>query len=241
MYRQFTRQILICSAFLIVGTLIFIFGIQAFIESYDHSDEILTTGTITDIHIYKETRVFHKSNAKNIDVYVQYRANGRSYETVLHYRVSSFREGKELDIYYDKNDPRNIRVKGLEYFTIFYPLIGLITMLVAFLPLRSILKKIRISENLKKTEKPIYAEYDSITLGSHMRLNRAYPYIILCKWRDPATGEGLTFKSRELRDDPTALIEERHITHFPVYLHPQLRNYYVVDLKSLSTNGKEPK
>ena len=239
MDRQYRLKILIRSAFLIIGVLIVLIGIRTVIKSYDHSDEILTNGFVSKVRHYTTTNHATLKTQKHTDVYVCYSVNGRWFETELQRYIGTFEDAEPLEVYYNKADIRDIRIKGQEIYSILFLLLGVMVAVATFLPLHALLKKIRILEGLKETEAPVYAEYDSTTINTKLRFLGRYPYVIVCRWKDPVTGEGRKFESWDLWDDPTDLIKERGITQFPVYLHPKLQNYYLVDLGALATERRE--
>lgn len=64
-------------------------------------------------------------------------------------------------------------------------------------------------DRLLQTGEKIYANFRDVTLNYSYSVNRRNPYIIICTGKDDVTGEGRTFKSENLWDNPEYIIKEK--------------------------------
>ena len=94
---------LIWIIFAIIGAILVVIGFILFGSVFNYNNKIETTGIITEIWSSRDS-----DNNRNHKVYVSYVAEGNEYESTLNGYSSSFYEGKEIEIYYDKDNPNNI-------------------------------------------------------------------------------------------------------------------------------------
>ena len=90
--------------FIVVGIVIFIDGLFLIKDTFNYDDTIDTKGIITHISSHKS---YYASKPHLIhDIYVPYNVQNEKLESILNtYYHSDFYEGKEIDIYYHKNNP----------------------------------------------------------------------------------------------------------------------------------------
>ena len=91
---------LIWIIFAIIGAILVVIGFILFGSVFNYNNKIETTGIITEIWSSRDS-----DNNRNHKVYVSYVAEGNEYESTLNGYSSSFYEGKEIEIYYDKDNP----------------------------------------------------------------------------------------------------------------------------------------
>ena len=83
-----------------LGIIIIIVGVIVKNTIYNYDNKIETTGIITEISYHRDI-----DDNREYDVYVSYTVEGKKYETKLNGYSSNFYEGKEIKIYYDKDNP----------------------------------------------------------------------------------------------------------------------------------------
>ena len=83
---------------------------------------------------------------------------------------------------------------------------------------------------LIRTGRPIMTVFDSVEQNVRFKYNGRHPYRIVTKWRNPISGEMVTFRSNDLWDDPTEEVKHRSIT---VLVNPTQLSHYVMDLSML--------
>ena len=116
---------LIWIIFASIGAIFVIIGLVVFGNIFNYANKVDTVGTITEISSYRNT-----NHNRNHEVYVSYTVEGKEYESILNSYSSSFYEGKEIKIYYDKDNPSKIGVKSLDLLFLIFPGIGLIFLII---------------------------------------------------------------------------------------------------------------
>ena len=108
-----------------IGAIFVIIGLVVFGSVFNYENKVDSVGTITEILSYRST-----NHNINHEVYVSYTVEGKEYKSRLNSYSSSFYEGKEIDIYYDKDNPNKIGVKSLDLLFLIFPGIGLIFLII---------------------------------------------------------------------------------------------------------------
>lgn len=219
---------LIWIIFATIGALCVVIGITIFTSRCNYTDKIDTTGIITEIWSSRDS-----NNDRNHKVYVSYVADGEEYESALNGYSSNFYEGKEIEIYYDKNNPTKIGMKSLDLLVLIFPGIGLIFLIVGGTGILVKINKKNLEKRLKENGKLIYADYDETIINTSYRVNRRCPYRIICEWNDPVDNKEYIFKSKNVWKNPENIIEEKNITQFPIYIDGNNKKKYVVDIDIL--------
>lgn len=208
--------------FLIVGaTLIFA-------NNSDVEDRVFVTGVITEISSYRDNDGERKQN-----VYVSYDVDGRRYESKLNAYSSSFKEGKEIEIYYDRNNPTKIGTNVTDILLFVFPAMGLLLVVIGGTGIYKKIKKKQDNRKLKETGERIFANYLEVSTNTSYVVNGRYPYNIICKWTNPEDQEEYIFKSENIWDDPSSIIEEKNIKTFAIYLDPTNKKKYVMDIDEI--------
>lgn len=128
--------------FIIVGLVFLIVGTIECITAFQKTEErIYTTATIVRIEEYEtgdpEQPIRHET-------YVEFEIDGKKTESELNTYNSSFKKGKEIEIYYFNDDINFVYEKGSEFLLILFPIFG-----TAFIVLGALLafyKKLPSSE-----------------------------------------------------------------------------------------------
>lgn len=219
--------------FTIVGTVFVAIGIILFGSVFDYTNKIETTGIITRISLSGSSE--NDSNK----VYVSYVAEGNEYESTLSGYSSSFYEGKEIEIYYDKDDPNKIGMKSLDLLFLIVPGIGLVFLIIGGTGIFIKINRRNLGKRLKENGELIYADYVETIINTSYSVNGRYPYKIICEWTNPVDSEEYTFKSKNIWSNPEDIVEERNIKQFPVYIDKNNKKKYFVDIDILTENGAD--
>lgn len=216
--------IFIWSVFLLIGTVFVVSGLAIMFSVFNYDDKVETIGTISSIDSYRD-----RDGDIHGTVYVKYEVDGEEYESCINGYSTSYREGKEIKIYYDKYCPDEIGVKSLDFLFLIFPGIGLIFALTGGIGLGVIAKgKLKVKK-LRLHGQRIYAEYMNTDINRSVRVNGKCPYNIFCSWNNPEDGKTYIFRSQNLWFDPQSVIADRNITMFPVYINPENKKKYVID------------
>ena len=215
--------------FAIVGAALLIVGINAASNVFNYSNKIETTGVITRISVYRDS-----DGDSSYKVYVSYVAEGNRYESTLNGYSSSFYEGKEVEIYYDKDNPNKIGMKSLDLLFLILPGIGLIFLIIGGTGILVKVNKKKLEKRLKENRELIYADYVETIINTSYSVNGRYPYKIICEWTNPVDSEEYMFKSKNIWSNPEDIIEEKNIKQFPVYIDKNNKKKYLVDIDILT-------
>ena len=221
---------LIWTIFASIGAIFVIIGLVVFGSVFNYENKVDSVGTITEILSYRST-----NHNINHEVYVSYTVEGKEYKSRLNSYSSSFYEGKEIDIYYDKDNPNKIGVKSLDLLFLIFPGIGLIFLIIGGTGILVKINKKKSEENLKENGKLIYANYVETVLNTSYRVNGKCPYNIICEWNDTLDNKKYIFKSKNIWINPEKIIKEKDIKQFTVYIDND-RKKYVIDVDILTEN-----
>ena len=141
--NEFLILLIFGLSWLVSGLIMFVVGILICIETFDYSDKIETTGVISQIIPYTDS-----DGDKSYHVYIKYYVNGDEYNSEFGGYSSSYYVGKEIKIYYDKNNVDEIGDKSLDLLFLMFPGFGL-----SFMGVGVILLIINNDRNRKKTKK----------------------------------------------------------------------------------------
>lgn len=214
-----------------IGLIFLIIGIIICINVFNYKDKIDTTGVITDITYYSD-----RDGDRNYNVYVKYEVNGIEYESQLNGYSSNFYEGKEIEIYYEKDNPRKIGVKSIDLIFLMFPGFGIIFSCIGGIGLFVRFKKKNIEKLLRETGSRIDANYIETVINPSYTINGQHPYNIICEWNNPMDNKKYIFRSKNIWVNPESIIEDRNITTFPVYIDMNNKKKYVIDIDGLVDN-----
>lgn len=214
-----------------IGIVFVIVGIVLFSYIFNYENKIETKGVITNISSYK------KSNGERAnDVYVSYYVDGKKYESKLNGYSSSFKEGKEIDIYYDKDNPNEIGSKSINLVFLVFPAIGIIFIIISGIGIYFKIKNKNLEKKLKENGTVIYANYIETIVNTGYSVNGRNPYNIICEWNNPEDNKKYILKSKNIWVNPEFLITQKNIKTLPVYINMKNKNQYVIDINSLTEN-----
>lgn len=221
---------LIWIIFAIIGAIFLIIGLIIFGNIINYENKVDTIGTITEISSYRDD-----DHNINHEVYVSYNVEGKKYESKLNSYSSNFYEGKEIQIYYDKDNPNQIGVKSLDLLFLIFPGIGLIFLIMGVTGILIKTNKRKLEKRLKENGELIYANYNETVLNNSYQVNGKCPYNIICEWEDPLDSKRYIFKSENIWINPEKIIEEKNIKQFPVYIDSNKKKY-TIDIDILTEN-----
>lgn len=123
--KEYKKETLMWLIFAIIGAVFAITGFAEIGNIYNYTNTIETTGIITEVSTYRDS-----DNYYWYKVCVSYIAGGKEYVSRLNCYSSSFYTGKEIKIYYDKDEPSKIGMKSLDLLFLAYPGTGLIFLII---------------------------------------------------------------------------------------------------------------
>ena len=205
--------------FTTMGAIIVIIGLIVFFSVCNYKNKVDTVGIIIDTG--NETTV-------------SYSVEGEEHESSFSGYSSSFHVGDEIEIYYDKDDVNKIGSKSLDLVYLILPGIGSIFLLIGVIGLAFLLHKKKKEKNLRENGELVYATYSETILNVNVRVNGRYPYNIIVEWNNPEDEKKYLLKSKNIYFNPEMLIEERNIKTFPVYINPNNKKQYFVDVDILN-------
>lgn len=210
--------------FALVGTAFFIASIIMLIMPYTIKNKVETTGVISNI---RRNQSAHSDDMPIVTV--TYTVDGEEKETILNYYSTRFYEGKQLTIYYDKNNPNKIHAKESSILAYGFLGFGVLLSVIGYSQLIRKARKKRLVENLKQTGDLISAEYIATKMNVYYSVNGKHPYNVVCRWIDPGNTKEYQFTSKNLWPNPEDIIAEKNITEFPVYIDKNNKDIYFVD------------
>ena len=223
---------LIWTIFASIGAIFVIIGLAVFGSIFNYENKVDTVGTITGISSYYSGT----NHNRNHEVYVSYTVEGKEYKSRLNSYSSSFYEGKEIDIYYDKDNPNKIGVKSLDLLFLIFPGIGLIFFIIGGTGILVKINKRKSEKKLKENGELIYANYVETVLNTSYRVNGKCPYNIICEWNNTLDSKKYIFKSKNIWINPENIIKEKDIKQFPVYIDNNNKKKYAIDVDILTEN-----
>ena len=133
------------------------------------------------------------------------------------FAIIDYRLGNSAKVYFTMLNP---------VFLIFF-ILGVTFFSVGFIMIIYERKSNTKHQMLRENGRKIYAAIEKINLNTSLRVNGKHPYIITCKWTDPATGNTYFFKSPNLWFNPHLIIAERNIDTLLVYIdRDNPKNYF---------------
>lgn len=216
---------LIWIIFASIGAIFVLIGLNIVGNISNYENKIDTKGIITEISSYGN---------RQHEVYVLYTVNGKEYESKLNSYSSSFYEGKEIDIYYDKDNPNKIGVKSLDLLFWIFPGIGVVFLIIGVTGILARINKKKLEKKLKENGELIYANYTETVLNTSYSVNGRHPYNIICEWNNPQDNKKYIFKSENIWINPENIIQEKNIETLPIYINLANKKQYFIDIDSLT-------
>ncbi len=189
-----------------------------------------TTAVVYDVQTHRVRR--NKKYRTEYDVYVQYQVDGVTYNQELNGGNASMKEGKKITVYYDPENPRDVRSStnaGAQGFAMIFSLVFVaVGVGIGVVPAVKASKR----KKLRETGEQGTAMIISVELDRKVKINKRHPYKAQCEFTDPVTGEKFLYSSESVMDDISHL-QGQLVT---VYYDPYDRSKYYVDLDSADEN-----
>lgn len=214
-----------------LGLVFVVLGIIGCFKTFDYSNKINTVGTVTKIEMVEGED--YDDDPYHV-VYVSYTVDGKKYESQLNGYFAGYRVGKQINIYYDKDNPNNVGTKTIDAIFLIIPLGGIISIFISVKGIQCTVFEEKTQQKLKKKGQLIYADYVETFSYSPTGIG---PFEIICDWLDPTDGKYYKFKSEKIRHNPENIIEQKNITKFPVYVNVKNKKKYAVDIDILNENN----
>lgn len=213
---------------LMMGISSLVSGISACKDMFNRDGMAEMFAVISDIETYSDS-----DGEKHYEVYVEYEVEGKRYESILDSYMAGYHVGKEVEIYYDVQNPEIIQSKDDDNFQMIGPIIGLLFILFAGYGLFGENIKNMRKKRLQEKGTRIQAKYVETVYDSETIVNGKSPYYIICEWENPADNKKYIFKSESLWTDPETRILQQNITSFPIYFNEKNMRKYVIDISSV--------
>lgn len=211
------------------GLLFLILGIYFYKSDLDFKNKsIKTTGKITEI-----VTSYDSDGDSTNDVYVEFYVKGNKYNGRINYYTSSMYEGKDIVIYYDAKNPNNFRADGAVIGTLIFAILGGVFFLIGFVFIISIVLKNKKNKKVMGYNYRINATIIGITMNNSVMINGRHPYVLEANCMSPADGKLYTFRSEDMWQDATLILQQFNIITIPVYVNPQNYAEYVMDISSI--------
>ena len=111
--------------FISLGIILAIGGLILYFVIFNYENKVDTIGKISKVALYRDM-----NDNQKYEVYVLYSVDGEQRESKLNGYSSQFYEGKEIKIYYDKDNPDKIGMKSLDLLFLIIPGIGIIFLII---------------------------------------------------------------------------------------------------------------
>ena len=218
--------IFICTLFAIIGVILIIagFGVGKLME-IPEENRGRTVATISNIDRHHDS-----DGDTTYSVYVTYSVDGRVYKEFLNEYVSTWQEGEQLEIIYDKTKPTKIQTEaGNKIVTYVLGGLGAFFAIVGMIGLVNIVSKNKQNKKLEQSGTIIYAKLDGVEINPNVIVNGKHPYNIVCSWLNPEDNNTYIFKSENLFFDPKPVIDNMGLSEFPVFIDMENKKKYKVD------------
>ena len=162
------------------------------------------------------------------DIEVSYTVDGLKYETVIEDCKIAYNGGESLNIYYNKDYPKDIY--NDEVFLKIFPIsiVGIVILTTGAAGYGLCLDESNKKEELIDRGLRVYTTLVRIERMTNPIFNKIQRYRIVTKWRDPETKETIYFTSEKLYKDPRDIIKEKQIEYYEVYINiHNVYNYYM--------------
>ncbi|MBR4111754.1 MAG: DUF3592 domain-containing protein [Ruminiclostridium sp.] len=217
--------------FALFGAIMLCIGIWTIIDGINfRSGSEQVTGVISHIESHREHHM-DGGNTTVHDVYVTYIVNGQEYEQQLGYYDSTMFAGQEIEIFYNPENPAEI--KGKDGITnIILPLFGLVFLVIGLALVNNDRKKNQQMQKLMEQGSTAQGVITAINVDYNTTINHRHPLIAEVTVTDPDTGEQFLYSSDGIMEDIRHL-NGRRVT---VYYDPDDRSNYYVDLDTAESD-----
>lgn len=145
----------------------------------------------------------------------------------------AYRVNEKVEVLYSANNSKDAQINtftSLWLLPLFLSVFGAIFFLIGLIPLLIFRKKNKLKSVLYKTGREIKADFDSVSLNTHIKMNGRSPYVINAQWLDSISNTLYQFKSENIWFNPEPFINTDKIS---VYIDPNNLKKYYVDISFL--------
>lgn len=213
--------------FEIIGIVCAVAGTAGFIKTKEFAgDAALVKAKVSSI----EGNIGDEGDT-DYTAYVTYEYEGMEYKRVrLDEYNSSLYEGKTIELYLDKDNPRHVRIKSVIYLLpIVFIGIGIIFLLIGVLILVLRAREDRKKKRIMDTGVRISAQVKGSIVDTSYTINSRHPYRLECVYYDELSGQPVICTSDIIWESPDKYMDK----YVPVYVDREDRSRYVVDLKNI--------
>lgn len=228
MNQKKDKTIIFYIIFSLAGILMLIMGYVFLIRTMRfQKNAVEVTVVISAIERYTDS-----DGNTNHRVFVDYDFDGVHYHDVqLSEYNSSMREGKQLTMLVDPEDPLNVQGKMSRYIAVIVLMImGIVFAAVGIVPaVRSVIKR-QDGERLMQEGRRLEGVVESFIQNYNISINGRHPYIIICIWQDMYQDVIYRFKSENLWTNPQPVFQVGD--RIDIYVQGDNYKKYYVDAKS---------
>lgn len=213
--------------FFIIGILFLGIGCYNFISHKDFMERAdKTDAVITDIS-YERKRMNGKTVKRHI-ITIEYTVDGVDYESEITEYKTGMYEGKTIEIYYDPNNPNDVKTNSIMLPVTFAGL-GLLFVIIggSFIMIK-IISSVR-RKNLMANGDVLKGIITNVNMNMSVRINGRHPYRAECEVIDPIDGNKYLYSSNNITEDISKFVG----MEVTVYADKNNRKKYYVDIKQL--------
>lgn len=223
---------IISGAFALIGAIVMIAGIFIGIDTAKFK-ETAETAEATILNIDRDYDAIDETTT--YDILLEYEVDGEKIQTVSHSYHSGMYEGGTTTIYYNPDNPYDIKSSTSPIFAIFFGGMGLIFFVIGVLMLKSQIKSKSKANNLKTTGTLIRAKIDEVAYNTSYTVNGRHPYVLTASYLDPISNKTLVFNSDNIWFNIKAIVNNHSVDTVDVYYNPSNPSEYYVDADTLKT------
>lgn len=160
------------------------------------------------------------------EIYVAYEAEGEEMVSPLGFYTNTMRVGDPITVYYQADDPGQIRTKSSELLTVIFGIVGIVMLVTGMVLMVFSFRKKARGQTLRETGMRLDGEIVGVAVNTRISSNYQHPYVLQCQCRMPS-GELRMFQSDSIWYDPTNVLTSRYVS---VYVDRNDYRKYYVDL-----------
>lgn len=211
----------------IIGVVCVVIGTAEFVKTKEFvSDAALVKAKVSTI----ESDIDDEGDT-DYTAFVTYTYEETEYKRVrLKEYNSSLYEGKTIELYLDKTNPRYVRIKSVIYmFPIVFIGVGIIFLLIGVIILIVRMRGDKKRKKIMETGIRMQAQVKGSMIDTSYTINSKHPYRLECVYYDELSGQPVICTSDIIWESPDMYMD-KYVT---VYVDREDRSRYVVDLKNI--------
>lgn len=211
----------------IIGVVCVVIGTAEFVKTKEFvSDAALVKAKVSTI----ENDIDDEGDT-DYTAFVTYTYEETEYKRVrLKEYNSSLYEGKTIELYLDKTNPRYVRIKSVIYmFPIVFIGVGIIFLLIGVIILIVRMRGDKKRKKIMETGIRMQAQVKGSMIDTSYTINSKHPYRLECVYYDELSGQPVICTSDIIWESPDMYMD-KYVT---VYVDREDRSRYVVDLKNI--------